>query len=121
MDTAGQAVKQSLYNAYIKFDSGKDLGGTLGCIHSTDGNNRCDGQPCVNTVNCEHCCNYNTSLCYDCGGTSLEWLWWTLGVLSLFVCVLLIMVGIKRRKKQAELAAALAAHHTQGAGALTYD
>ena len=103
-------LQQGVYNAYVMFETSNSET-TLGCNSGFYNTNRCDGAPCNSSYNCENCCDYYYLRCYDCGGSDLAWLWWTLSFFFLFCCLISLMASIKRRQRQAALARAMNQHH----------
>ena len=79
--------------------------------------NLCVGSPCAYNNNCNSgCCSGGLGYCqYDswCDDyVNLAWLWWTLASVCLILCIVSMIVGAKRRRRQMELAHAIhEAHH----------
>ena len=77
----------------------------------------CLGSLCGYNNNCESgCCSGYAGYCqlnsWCDGEVSLAWLWWMLASICLVLCIVSMVLGAKRRRRQMELAVALhEAHH----------
>ena len=107
MDTPIETIQQGVYNAYVMFEGGETATDkSLGCTYewSRVGGNTdvCNTGYCIYSDNCaSDCCDYYNR-CWDCDDAAdLAWLWWTLSFFFLFLCIISIVAGAKRRQRQA--------------------
>ena len=97
-------------------DAAGESENALGCLYtayrSVGDYNVCVGSPCYYNSHCNSgCCSSYAGYCQYNGwcdnAVDLAWLWWTLASICLTLCIISMILGAKRRRRQMELAHAI--------------
>ena len=105
-----------LYDEDAAGEAENALGCTTNSYRYSGDSYQCVGWPCYTDYSCStDCCSGYSGYCQYSGwcdnAVDLAWLWWTLASICLTLCLISMILGAKRRRRQMAMAQALHATH----------